>query len=325
MQIQFVRTPFTLARNFKISHGAKSLYLLLGTYCRKDGTCFPSVGTLAQQMETADRVVQRYLRELTDHEYIKITHQTSRANLYTLVDLTHSICRETSPKLQVLGGVTYKSPGDVGVTMGVTYTSGGGDAGVTMGVTQESPITRTKRTRTKELEQDIPPLPPGGATPTDVVVSEPDMEPDPFLIEETQGVASSEPLLLLAVPETPTATPTPQRTRTRANSVNSYKAEYSRVMEGYPRPPAEIANALPNYAKRRIAGEFTEEEARGFVERYIAQHNPEFAIHAYNFWGRAARYTSYTAEQARQDTPAVFNDFYRPEYRPAPAPEYCPV
>jgi len=83
----------------------------------------------------------------------------------------------------------------------------------------------------------------------------------------------------------------------KTKPVNSYKAEYARVMEGFPRPPAEIANALSNYAKRRIAEEFTEEEARRYVEWYIAGYNPEFPIHAYNFWGKAAKFTSYTAGQ----------------------------
>tara|TARA_R100000541_G_scaffold370_11_gene3182 strand:- start:5850 stop:6098 length:249 start_codon:yes stop_codon:yes gene_type:complete len=50
---------------------AKGLYALLSCYADKDRKCFPSISTLADQLDVSCDTVSRYIRELKQHNYIK--------------------------------------------------------------------------------------------------------------------------------------------------------------------------------------------------------------------------------------------------------------
>ena len=50
---------------------AKAVYMYLKSRCDKEGKCFPSVRTIAKDLDLSVSTVKRALRELESHGYIK--------------------------------------------------------------------------------------------------------------------------------------------------------------------------------------------------------------------------------------------------------------
>ena len=55
----------------KLSIQAKCLYSALACYANKERLCFPSISTLANDLNTSQRTIKRLIKELKDKEYIK--------------------------------------------------------------------------------------------------------------------------------------------------------------------------------------------------------------------------------------------------------------
>lgn len=50
---------------------AKVVYLYLRSRCDKEGKCFPSIKTIARDLDLSQSTIKRALRELESHGYIK--------------------------------------------------------------------------------------------------------------------------------------------------------------------------------------------------------------------------------------------------------------
>lgn len=50
---------------------AKAVYMYLKGRCDREGKCFPSINTIASDLELSTSTVKRALRELESHGYIK--------------------------------------------------------------------------------------------------------------------------------------------------------------------------------------------------------------------------------------------------------------
>ncbi len=68
---------------------AKAVYMYLRSRCDKEGKCFPSVKTIAKDLDISESTVKRALRELESHGYIKKiaryrANKGNTSNLYFL-------------------------------------------------------------------------------------------------------------------------------------------------------------------------------------------------------------------------------------------------
>lgn len=68
-----------------MSMGAYKCYVVLTRMCQNKDNCYPSQETLAKKLRRTVRTVQRYIKELVEHNLIKITRRGSTSNLYTIV------------------------------------------------------------------------------------------------------------------------------------------------------------------------------------------------------------------------------------------------
>lgn len=50
---------------------AKAVYMYLKGRCDREGKCFPSINTIARDLDLSTSTVKRALRELESHGYIK--------------------------------------------------------------------------------------------------------------------------------------------------------------------------------------------------------------------------------------------------------------
>ena len=118
------------AREQRVASGApgKALLLLLADYCDGDHTCWPSVPTLAEELQMSERTVQRHLTSLAREELIRREARNSeegrqKANRYVL-----AVGRAPTCHPQDVGG-----EGDTLSPIGVTLCRGEGDTRVTPG------------------------------------------------------------------------------------------------------------------------------------------------------------------------------------------------
>jgi len=56
-----------------LSIAAKALYGVLSCYANKQRTCFPSISTLADDTGSSQSSIDRWIKELKKHKYIKRT------------------------------------------------------------------------------------------------------------------------------------------------------------------------------------------------------------------------------------------------------------
>ena len=54
-----------------LSIKAKALYSVLARYANKQRSCFPSISTLADDLNISQRTTKRLIKELKDQDYIK--------------------------------------------------------------------------------------------------------------------------------------------------------------------------------------------------------------------------------------------------------------
>ncbi len=55
----------------ELSIQAKCLYSALACYANKERLCFPSIATLANDLNVSPRTIKRHVKELKTHNYIK--------------------------------------------------------------------------------------------------------------------------------------------------------------------------------------------------------------------------------------------------------------
>lgn len=66
-----------------LSHGARLTYVLLLKYAWKEGSCFPGIDRLAEELEVERKSVMRYTRELQDRGLITIKRRgLGKTNVY---------------------------------------------------------------------------------------------------------------------------------------------------------------------------------------------------------------------------------------------------
>jgi predicted transcriptional regulator len=83
-----LRKGFTIVPNLLfvfrgLSHGARLTYVLLLRYAWQEGSCFPGIDRLAEELEVERKSVMRYTKELQDKELITIKRRgMGKTNLY---------------------------------------------------------------------------------------------------------------------------------------------------------------------------------------------------------------------------------------------------
>jgi DNA-binding transcriptional ArsR family regulator len=87
----FTIIPNYVLRAPDLSRDAKLLYGILLSYAWQKGRCFPGYGTLQRDMGSGSAQVSKYLRELREAGWLKITRRgQGRTNIYELTDPTRS-------------------------------------------------------------------------------------------------------------------------------------------------------------------------------------------------------------------------------------------
>ncbi|NKC02030.1 MAG: hypothetical protein GKR90_26510 [Pseudomonadales bacterium] len=64
-----VNREVMLSPNLSIK--AKALYSVLACYANKQRSCFPSISTLADDLNVSQRTTKRLIKELKDQDYVK--------------------------------------------------------------------------------------------------------------------------------------------------------------------------------------------------------------------------------------------------------------
>ena len=64
-----VNREVMLSSNLSIK--AKALYSVLACYANKQRSCFPSISTLADDLNVSQRTTKRLIKELKDQDYVK--------------------------------------------------------------------------------------------------------------------------------------------------------------------------------------------------------------------------------------------------------------
>ena len=59
----------------ELSNRAKTVYMYLKDRSNADGTCWPSVRWIAEDLKLSRRTVQRALADLTHHGFLECTHR----------------------------------------------------------------------------------------------------------------------------------------------------------------------------------------------------------------------------------------------------------
>ena len=59
----------------ELSHRAKTVYMYLKDRSNADGTCWPSVRRIAEDLKLSRRTVQRALADLTHHGFLECTNR----------------------------------------------------------------------------------------------------------------------------------------------------------------------------------------------------------------------------------------------------------
>ena len=95
-----LRKGFTIVPNllflFKgLSHGARLTYVLLLKYAWQEGSCFPGIDRLADELEVERKSVMRYTKELQDRGLVSIKRRgLGKTNVYHINKLkTEDISR----------------------------------------------------------------------------------------------------------------------------------------------------------------------------------------------------------------------------------------
>jgi hypothetical protein len=83
----FAAFPYSVMRDKNLSTGARLTYAFLLMYAWQEGSCFTKQESMAETMGISSRQLQRYLYELRETEYIRITRKDRRFNnTYILLD-----------------------------------------------------------------------------------------------------------------------------------------------------------------------------------------------------------------------------------------------
>jgi hypothetical protein len=83
----FAAFPYLIMRDMNLSVGARLTYAFLLMYAWQEGSCFTKQASLAETMGVSTRHLQRYLYELREADYIRITREDRRFNnTYILLD-----------------------------------------------------------------------------------------------------------------------------------------------------------------------------------------------------------------------------------------------
>jgi hypothetical protein len=84
-------------RDKNLSVGARLTYAFLLMYAWQEGSCFTKQASLAETMGVSTRHLQRYLYELREADYIRITREDKRFNnTYILLDKKPSKLKKRS-------------------------------------------------------------------------------------------------------------------------------------------------------------------------------------------------------------------------------------
>lgn len=81
----YTQVPNALLKSQTVSPGAKLTYAMLLSYAWQNDYCFPGQERLAQDMGSGQRSVVRYIKELEEKGFLKITRRgLGKPNLYEL-------------------------------------------------------------------------------------------------------------------------------------------------------------------------------------------------------------------------------------------------
>lgn len=83
----FAAFPYLVMRDKSLSPGARLTYAFLLMYAWQEGSCFTKQAIMSETMGVSSRQLQRYLYELREAAYIRITREDKRFNnTYILLD-----------------------------------------------------------------------------------------------------------------------------------------------------------------------------------------------------------------------------------------------
>ena len=131
------------------------ILLALADWADDTGRCFPAVATLAAKGRMSERNAQRCVQSLQDRGIIRVVVGAGPkgCNVYhiDIAAMRKEAARETHTG-DKMSPPDAGAGGDVGVTGGVTFSTGGGDVGVTQTVIEPS-IEPSERERVREATE----------------------------------------------------------------------------------------------------------------------------------------------------------------------------
>jgi DNA-binding transcriptional MocR family regulator len=81
----FAQTPIWTICDPNITDGALRLFAYLAWRQGNDNSCWPSVPTMAHDLNVSEQTIRRRLRELESENYLVTTHRIGRSSDYSLV------------------------------------------------------------------------------------------------------------------------------------------------------------------------------------------------------------------------------------------------
>jgi hypothetical protein len=110
----FAQTPIWTICDPNITDGALRLFAYLAWRQGNDNSCWPSVPTMAHDLNVSEDTIRRRLRELESENYLVTTHRIGRSNDYSLIaDPNDASSNYTPTPRKSKGGQKRKPPANL--------------------------------------------------------------------------------------------------------------------------------------------------------------------------------------------------------------------
>lgn len=90
-----------VTRDNSISLEAKAIYAYLASFCGKDGSCFPSLETILEELNIGKNRFYKYVKELEDAGILERKKRNQKSTIYKLIDHVFSFFKkEQLPQIE---------------------------------------------------------------------------------------------------------------------------------------------------------------------------------------------------------------------------------
>ncbi len=144
----FAQTPIWTICDPNLSDGALRLFSYLAWRQGNDSSCWPSVPTMARDLDISEDTIRRRLRELEHNSYLITTHRIGRSSDYSLIADPNDASRKYTPTPRKSeGGRASQPPAEL---QGGPRKSEGGDPADLQGGPRRSAGHDDKKEREEE-------------------------------------------------------------------------------------------------------------------------------------------------------------------------------